>query len=149
MDTYRSIDPEYIPQIIKEYTYWTLSLNADQHYLGRAYAWLVREGGMQRFSEITDEEMAELRIVMREYEAAMTKLWQPDFMNYAWLANLFDAHGGHGHLHLIPRYKTPRTFEGAEFVDGRWGKNYTPSDEFKPPTELFQKIQRALKDMLA
>lgn len=148
MGRYRSISPEYVPQIIKEYQYWTLSLNADQRYLGRAYVWLVREGGMQGFSEITDEEMSELRIVMREYERAMRELWNPDFMNYAWLANLFAEHGGHGHLHLIPRYEKPRTFEGVGFVDGRWGKNYTPNEEFKPAPDLFSKIQNVLKEKL-
>lgn len=145
MAKYRSIDPEYIPQIIKEYQYWTLSIHDDQRYLGRAYVWLVREGGMQRFSEITDEEMAELRVVMREYEAALGELWQPDFMNYMWLANLFHAHGGHGHMHFVPRYEKPRTFKGTEFVDDRWGKNCTPSTPFEISEEKLFEIRDALK----
>lgn len=148
MEKYRSIDEEYIPQIIKEYRYWTLSINADQRYLGRAYAWLVREGTMQRFSEITEEEMAELRIVMREYETVLADLWQPDFMNYAWLANLFKEHGGHGHMHLVPRYEKPRTFEGIEFVDGRWGANFSPSIPFPVAEEVLWKIRDALKEKL-
>lgn len=149
MEKYRSIDPEYVPQIIKEYRYWTLSIHDSQRYLGRSYVWLVREGGMQRFSEITDEEMAELRTVMREYEAAIGKLWQPDFMNYAWLANLFHQHGGHGHLHLIPRYASPRTFEGIEFVDDRWGQNGQPATPFPLSEELVFKIRDALKAAIA
>ena len=72
---YRSIDPEYIPYIIKEYRYWTLSIHTDQTrpriYLARA------RGGMQRFSEIADEEMFELRLAMREYEKAIQKLGAP------------------------------------------------------------------------
>ena len=142
---YRSIDAPYIPYIIKEYRYWTLSIHNDQRYLGRAYAWLVREGGMQRLSEITDEEMFELRLVMREYEKALRKLWSPDFMNYAWLANLFEEHGGHGHLHLIPRYEYARTFANVTFVDGRWGKNYAPFEAFKPEEHLLLEIRDALR----
>lgn len=148
MGKYRSIDESYIPQIIKEYAYWTLSVHDEQRYLGRAYVWLVREGGMQRFSEITDEEMAELRIVLKEYEAALAELWQPDFMNYAWLANLFSEHGGHGHMHLIPRYKAPRTFEGSDFVDDKWGKNCMPSTPFETDDVMLSKIRDALKAQL-
>ncbi len=149
MTKYRSIDPEYVPQIIKEYRYWTLSIHDDQRYLGRAYVWLVREGGMQRFSEITDEEMAELRIILKEYEAAAAMLWRPDFMNYAWLANLFSEHGGHGHMHLIPRYKEARQFADTEFVDGRWGKNFSPSEPFEVEEEILVQIRDALKSELA
>ena len=100
---------------------------------------------MQRFSEITDEESAELRIVIREYEDSMKNLWNPDFMNYAWLANLIAQHGGHGHLHLIPRYKEPRMFAGIEFTDGRWGKNYSPYEHFKPEQDVLFQIRDALK----
>ena len=146
---YRSIDPAYIPYTIKEYRYWTLSIHNDQRYLGRSYAWLVREGEMQRLSEITDEEMFELRLVMREYEKALRKLWSPDFMNYAWLANLFEEHGGHRHLHLIPRYKYARTFANVTFVDGRWGKNYAPFEAFKPEEHLLLEIRDALRVAVA
>lgn len=149
MEKYRSIDPPYIPQIIKEYQYWTLSISDEQRYLGRSYVWLVREGGMQRFSEVTDEEMAELRVILKEYEAAMQKIWQPDFMNYAWLANLFHEHGGHGHMHLIPRYASSRTFEGLEFTDDRWGKNSMPSTPFSTSEEMVFKVRDALKKELA
>ncbi len=99
---------------------------------------------MQRFSEIVDEEMSELRLVMSEYEKAIRKLWSPDFMNYAWLANLFEEHGGHGHLHLIPRYEHARTFADVMFVDGRWGKNYAPFEAFRPEENLLMQIRDAL-----
>ena len=145
MSKYRSLDPQYKQFIVKEYKHWTLLIHDDQRYLGRAYVWLVREGGMQRLSEITDEESAELRIVIREYEDSMKNLWNPDFMNYAWLANLIAQHGGHGHLHLIPRYKEPRMFAGIEFTDGRWGKNYSPYEHFKPEQDVLFQIRDALK----
>lgn len=146
MEKYRSLSPEYARWAVKEYRYWTLLVHDDQRYLGRAYAWLVREGGMQRLSGISDEEMTELRVVINEYEAALQELWQPDFMNYAWLANLFAEHGGHGHMHLIPRYKEARTFEGVGFVDGRWGSNFTPNDPFKVEESLLEKIRDAIKN---
>lgn len=149
MVKYRSLDPQYEQWIVKEYKYWTIVLNEDQRYLGRCYIWLVREGGMQRFSQISDEENAELRIVMREYEAALQEIWDPDFMNYAWLANLFNEHSGHGHIHLIPRYKESRSFAGVDFIDGRWGKNFTPCEEFRPTQEVLLQIRDGLKNKFA
>jgi diadenosine tetraphosphate (Ap4A) HIT family hydrolase len=148
MEKYRSLDQQYRDWIIKEYQHWTLLVHDDQRYLGRAYVWLVREGGMQRLSEITDAESDELRIVMREYENALQALWKPDFMNYAWLANLFEHHGGHGHMHLIPRYKDTRTFADIEFVDGKWGQNYSPYEEFKPSQEILTQVRDVLKEAM-
>jgi diadenosine tetraphosphate (Ap4A) HIT family hydrolase len=149
MGKYRSLDAPYTKWIIKEYKYWTLLLNDDQRYLGRAYVWLVREGGMQRFSEVSDDEYSELRIVMYEYEQVLKELWNPDFMNYAWLANLISEHGGHGHLHLTPRYKDTRAFASIKFTDGRWGKNFSPSEEFKPSEEILVQILHAVKEKIS
>ncbi|TSC61807.1 MAG: Uncharacterized protein Athens041674_653 [Parcubacteria group bacterium Athens0416_74] len=146
---YRSLDESYTKWILKEYQHWTLLLHDEQRYLGRSYVWLVREGGMQRFSEISDEEAAELRGILREFESALKQLWNPDFMNYAWLANLFHEHGGHGHMHLIPRYKEARNFANTEFVDGRWGKNFSPSEPFEVEEDILVQIRDAMKAHLA
>lgn len=145
---YRSIDIKYTTWILKEYKYWTLLLHNDQRYLGRAYAWLVRGGGMQRLSELENDEYIELKIVMKEYEQVLSNLYKPDFMNYAWLANIFVEHGGHGHLHLIPRYNEKRVFADTTFVDGRWGKNYSPSEEFKPSESVMFQIRDIVKSEL-
>ncbi|MBA3732956.1 hypothetical protein H0W91_01105 [Patescibacteria group bacterium] len=145
-EKYRSLDPKYKEWILKEYKYWTLLLHSEeQRYLGRSYIWLLREGEMQKFSDTTDEEYTELKLIIQEYEKAIGVLWKPDFMNYAWLANLFIDHGGHGHLHLIPRYEKEREFSGHVFVDTRWGKNYSPADKFDVPVEILEKIRDSIK----
>jgi diadenosine tetraphosphate (Ap4A) HIT family hydrolase len=149
MAKYRSIDPEYVPQIIKEYTHWTLSIHENQYYLGRCYIWRVSEGGMQRLSEITPEELLELQEVLKEFEVALKKLWQPDHMNYAWLGNLFHQHGGHGHMHVIPRYKASRTFEGRVYTDERWGKNYSPTPSHDLDEATLFRIRDAIKEAIA
>ncbi len=148
-EKYRSLDLEYKGWILKEYKYWTLLLHEEQRYLGRSYVWLLRYGGMQKFSEITDEEYAELRLIIREYEKAIDKIWKPDFMNYAWLGNIFTHHGGHGHLHLIPRYEKEREFAGQNFIDTRWGKNYAPSDKFEVSEEVLEKIRDSISVYLS
>jgi diadenosine tetraphosphate (Ap4A) HIT family hydrolase len=53
------------------------------------------------------------------------------------------------HVHVIPRYKESREFEGAKFTDGRWGKNHSPYDKgFFVPEETLQKIAARIKKEL-
>jgi len=134
---------------LKDYQYWTLRLEEHQRYLGQSLVWLKREGEMQRLSSLTEAERNELwSIVLPEYEKAMAGLWQPDHMNYTWLGNLFHLHKGHGHLHLIPRYKTPRTFAGEEFLDTRWGNDYVPYPREAASLGLILAIRDILKAQL-
>lgn len=132
---------------IREYPCWTLYLHSNQYYIGRCYAWLKREGEMQRFSSITSEELFELHdSVMPGYEAAVNRLWKPGFINNAWLCNEFHTHGGHGHMHLIPRYKHPVRFFKHEFRDNQWGHNYAPYPKLKLPKKMLLRIRDALRN---
>lgn len=145
MELYRGIAPEYRDSILKEYEYWTLMLHGDQRYLGRAMLWLVREGTMQDLTEISLEEQAELFEAMKEYNETLTALFSPDKMNYAWLGNCFHEHSGHGHMHLIPRYKGPCPFVGIVFSDDRWGENYAPYVPFETTQEVWKRIRNSLR----
>ena len=142
-----SNDPSFYEQLkIKEYNHFGLFVHENQSYLGRSVAWLLRAGGMQRLSGLSDEEQQELfSVVIPEYEKVIEKLWKPDHMNYAWLGNHFHEHAGHGHMHLIPRYKTKRDFYGITFVDDRWGKNYAPCSILNPPETILFKIKESIQ----
>lgn len=134
---------------IKRYQHWTLQVEEKQRYLGQAVVWLEREGDMQRLSSLTKPERDELwESVLPDYEVALYRLWQPDHLNYAWLGNSFHLHKGHGHLHLIPRYKTSRTFEGREFTDDRWGRNYVPYTQDAAPAAVALAVRDALISQL-
>ena len=103
---------------------------------------------MQRYSELTLEELGELQSVLEEYEVVLQKLWQPDHMNYMWLGNLFHEHGGHGHLHVFPRYKEVREFDGVKFIDTRYGDFHYP---YKAPLfsrKQMEKVCDALRKQL-
>jgi diadenosine tetraphosphate (Ap4A) HIT family hydrolase len=144
-DAPRNGDPQYAQFDIKHYTHWTLRTGDKQRHLGQALIWLERDGDMQRLSSLTEAERSELwNVVLPEYEAAVQSLWQPDHMNYTWLGNDFHLHSGHGHLHLIPRYKTPRNFAGREFIDDRWGQNYVPSTQKPAPIAVVHAVRDAL-----
>lgn len=139
----------YSKFIIKEYRCWTLYLHEYQNYLGRSYAWLRRDGEMQRLSKLTGDERDELfETVFPEYEEAVHTLWSPDHMNYAWLGNEIETHGGHGHMHLIPRYERAVTFCEYGFQDPRWGHNYAPYFKRNLSDDVLFKIRDVIQKEL-
>lgn len=148
-----TIDAKYLPSVLMEYKHWTLLLHERQRYLGRAVIWLARPGGMQKFSDLTHDELLELQIICRRYEYALDKIgWKPDHMNYMMLGNFFHEHAGHGHMHIVPRYApriTPLTFNGVLFSDDKWGKNCTPETPFVLAPEVYRGIVVALRKELA
>lgn len=122
MTKHRSIDPVYAPFIVnEEYTHWTLLIHEDQRYAYRCYAWLVRPGEMQDLADLSFFEREELSDVMRDWKEALARIRKPDLINWCWLGNGVELHGGHGHMHFIPRYRD----------DGRWGKNYAPYEPLR------------------
>jgi diadenosine tetraphosphate (Ap4A) HIT family hydrolase len=144
-------DARYEPFVLKRYNLWTLLLNEKQRYLGRAVVWLHRPGIMQRFSELSIYEVLELHEITWNYELALKAMgWDPDHMNYLMLGNFFHEHGGHGHMHLVPRYKPEHqvTFMGVTFTDDRWGKNYTPETPMHVPHHILMEMVSMLRERL-
>lgn len=132
-------DP-YAKYKIKEYQYWAVYLHQSQYFLGRVYIWSKRKGfvGLQH---ATLEEWQELQVVLREVERVLSEIWQPDLFNEASLGNLT----AQCHMHIIPRYRLARVFQGEMFRDERWGQNYAPYNyDFKVSEEMLQKIRRKI-----
>lgn len=126
---------------IQEFTHWTLYLHECQSYLGRIFL-LARRSSGRDLMDIQGEECEEFFHIGNSVKKGLASLFLPDKMNYAALGNVFDAL----HVHVIPRYKTKRLFEGVEFVDTRWGKNYAPYDkEFAVEPRVLQKIKEAIR----
>lgn len=98
---------EYSKFIIKDYKYWTVYIHQNQSYLGRCIIWCKRENALD-LTEATLEESNELLVVLNDLKNALTKVFQPDWFNYAFLGNGMR----HLHGHFIPRYaKTKRIYE--------------------------------------
>lgn len=137
--------------IASEYQYWKVYLHEQQQYLGRVYVSAKREeasgfaGTYMRhdFLAMNRSEREELfEIVMPKVKYALYELWRPDRFNYAELENEWE----HLHIHIIPRYETPRMFDGITFTDTRWGKNYAPYDKaFKVPEETLMSIRDKIR----
>ena len=109
---------------IKSYQYWDLYLHENQCYLGRSFALLREDAGVEDFLAIEGAVRDEFFSIGQDYKTALKTLFQPDKMNYAALSNTSPKI----HVHLVPRYQGPREFAGVVFHDTRWGKNYAPYD---------------------
>ncbi len=113
-------DPEgkYKEGFLKEYKHWVLEISYRQHTLG-CYIIFAKRLTIRKISELSDEELVDLRKVMKEMEKALeeTKEFRPDHFNYLQLGNNIP----YLHFHGIPRYKNPRFFAGREWIDATYG----------------------------
>ena len=143
--TKRIWDPEnrYIESFLKEYEHWVLEVNYRQHTLGCYVIFAKRS--VERISELTSEEIAELRSVMKEVEEALSRsdTFKPDRFNYMQLGNSLH----HLHFHGIPRYSSPRMFDNKEWRDSNWGKvTVWPKKDIS--SDLVKKLKDAIRPLL-
>lgn len=128
--------------IVRDYTHWTLYLHTNQCYLGRMFLWAKREDAVD-LADISDSEKNELHEILRSLRRALAGLFKPDLMNYGSLGNVTK----HLHVHVVPRYASPRMFDGRQFLDERWGHNYYPYNrEHVTPERTLVKIKEAIAE---
>lgn len=132
---------EFEHTAIKEYGQWTVQLFLDQKYLGRTLVKLNRHE--VDFFNIEDDERNKLfSKVIPDLKNALDRLFEPDLYNYASLGN--DCR--HLHIHIIPRYKSSREFQGLEFKDDNWNQHYITDERFMPEEKLFKQIRDSIKE---
>lgn len=130
---------------IKSYKYWDVYLHENQCYIGRVFALLKDDSQVSDILELPEEALIELYKIGKDIKATLKKLFQPDMINYAALGNTCSR----VHVHFVPRYSTPREFQGMVFQDARWGLNYAPYDRSFILSELVQfRIRDALSGCL-
>jgi diadenosine tetraphosphate (Ap4A) HIT family hydrolase len=94
---------------------WSLVLNRNQNLLGKCMIVLNRqETDVTRLSEA---EWIGLRRYLQRLTAALDSLFQPDIYNFAFLMN----EDRWVHLHVVPRYESPREWAGERFDDPHFG----------------------------
>lgn len=97
--------------VLREAGHWRLVLNRNQNLLGKSFLALRRH--CESVGELTETEWGELRAELIAATELLRAALAPDHFNYAFLQNL----DRHVHVHVIPRYATPREFGGRLFVD--------------------------------
>lgn len=110
-------DHKYSAGVVKEYTHWVHEVSFRQHTLGSCILFAKRS--VEKISDLNDEELLELKHVMRELEQAFTNIeaFQPNRVNYLQLGNAVHQL----HFHVIPRYAQPREFLAKDWIDSTFG----------------------------
>ncbi len=130
---------------VKSYKYWDVYLHENQCYLGRVFVLLRAEEGVEDFLAIEGEIRDEFFLIGKQVKTVLKALFKPDKMNYAALSNTSEKI----HVHLVPRYREVREFDGVIFNDTRWGKNYAPYDRsFVLEESVLFKVRDILKENL-
>jgi len=129
--------------LVKNYNHWSIYLHANQGYLGRCVVWCKRDDALD-LTDATQEEQAELFLVLTELRRATKSAFGADWFNYAFLSN----ETKHLHGHFIPRYAKPKTFMRVVFEDKRYGHNYRTDHDFVTPAFVLVKVKSLLQKML-
>ena len=99
---------------IKDYKFWSTAISYRQHTLW-AYIILYKREWVEKISELENEELNELKTIMKEMEEIMVKIpeFNPNRFNYLQLWNKWH----NLHFHCIPRYKQVRKFAWRKWHD--------------------------------
>jgi diadenosine tetraphosphate (Ap4A) HIT family hydrolase len=124
--------------VLRRYEHWWLRLSPQQGFLG--WSLIVLNRHAEDGAELTAAEATELWDIAREARGALVRLFAPDHFNYAILGNTVR----HVHLHLMPRYQSPREFAGLTFRDEHWGWFAIPGIE-EAPSEMLEALQSAMR----
>jgi diadenosine tetraphosphate (Ap4A) HIT family hydrolase len=100
---------------IKDYKYWTLRVGLSHQCIGWCDVVLRRH--VEFLEDLKKEEFEELKKVIREWKAALRKLFKPNWFNVMQLGNSTR----HLHFHLAPRYDHSVKYDRRIFVDKDYG----------------------------
>lgn len=105
---------DYPDALLKEFQYWAVEVSWNQHTFGNFIVFCKRQG-VEKITDLTDDEMLELKHVLEETQEALDKnpTFKPDRYNYWQMGNVVH----HLHIHGIPRYKSDREFLGKTWKD--------------------------------
>ena len=106
----------YPETLIEEFDHWVILLRPAQPTLGSLI--LAAKSDVTSFADLPDAAFAELALVSRAIETALSAAVAHEKLNYLMLM-MVDPHV---HYHVIPRYSGTRTQNGVVFEDHGWPK---------------------------
>jgi len=110
-------DPDLRP-LLFDGPHWRLVLNYNQDLLAKCFLALRRHE--ESVLELTAAEWIDLQHELDRATRMVATTFRPDHFNYAFLQN----QDRHVHLHIIPRYATPRSFGERVFEDTEYPGHY-------------------------
>lgn len=102
--------------LIEEFDHWMILLRPAQPTLASLI--LAAKSDATALADLPDAAFAELAIVSRAIDSALTRAVSPAKLNYLMLM-MVDPHV---HYHVIPRYEGTREHDGTDFPDHGWPK---------------------------
>lgn len=130
----------YPDTLVKEYQKWVVVLRPQQVTLGSLV--LICQDVASAFSLISPEAFTELPYAIREIEAGLSEAFSYEKINYLMLM-MVDPDV---HFHVIPRYRTERTFCHQHFFDHGWPGPPLLKNPNETSPEMNQKILTHLKN---
>ena len=123
---------------------WRLVLNRNQNVVGKCM--LVTHRHVERVDQLTAAEWDDLRRQLAQATAGLRQATRPDHFNYAFLQN----QDRHVHLHVIPRYATPRQIAGLRIDDRDYPDHYAiPAPDRRLTREQGEHLAALLRAALA
>ena len=116
-------------------------INRDQRLLGKSMLVLNRHS--EDVTGLTDDEWLSLHQDLVAIKRALDELLQPDHYNLLFLMNV----DHHVHLHIWPRYRSRRTWQGMDYEDPDFGSQSNASPRAMTDENLEQ-LRSALHERL-
>lgn len=125
---------------IKDYENWAVVLRPKQITLGSLV--MISKQDVACVSALSDQSFEEMKHVIKDIEHGLSTLTNYDKINYLTLM-MVDPHV---HAHVLPRYDSPRKFEGHDFPDNSWPGPPDIKESTNCPDHIFQKLVSTLKE---
>src|SRR2546425_281341 len=103
--------PVLLTPVVQQSSYWRVAINRNQNLLGKLLISLLRHE--EAVNALTADEWSDLHAEIDWATGRLRVAFAPDHFNYAFLQN----QDRHVHLHVIPRYASPRALAGETFSD--------------------------------
>jgi diadenosine tetraphosphate (Ap4A) HIT family hydrolase len=126
--------------VLHETAHWRTALNRNQNLLGKLIVVLRRHE--EDVTALSADEWSDLRGEIRWATARLRRAFEPDHFNYSFLQN----QDRHVHLHVIPRYATPRRIADLTFEDDSYPGHYVAGEERLVEPDVVAGIAQALSD---
>jgi diadenosine tetraphosphate (Ap4A) HIT family hydrolase len=129
----------YPKSLVREFEHWLVLARPAQVTLGSLV--LAARSEAMAYRDLPPAAFAEQAAVIAAIETGLTAFCHYERINYLMLM-MVDPHV---HFHVIPRYSSPRRWDGVEFADRGW----PGAPDLSSATQLSSSQINTLRDELA
>lgn len=132
----------YPATLVADYDHWVVLLRPAQPTLGSLV--LAAKSDATAFGDLPASAHAELAVVTKAIERALTRFCQYEKINYLMLM-MVDPHV---HFHVIPRYAGERNWNGQAVIDHGWPRVPDLGTAWTPEPVQSAQLVMAVADLL-